>query len=190
MKRSAINKAIIDAGECFMRNGWSLPPNPKWDITDFGLDSFLTSGLVLVNLAEEKEYCEKIMYAISGQVTPCHTHKKKKEDIICRTGLLVVQLWAADPAIGENNNTFKVKVNGSYRTVASGDKILVPSGQRITIEPGVWHEFYPESDECIIGEVSTANDDVNDNFFSDENIGRFAEIEEDEALIIKLVSEY
>jgi D-lyxose ketol-isomerase len=81
MKRSVINTAIESARKCFGKNGWFLPPNPKWDITDFGLGSFAESGLVLVNLAEEAEYCEKVMYVMKNQLTPTHTHKKKKEDI-------------------------------------------------------------------------------------------------------------
>jgi len=189
MKRSEINEAIIAAANCFRQNGWHLPPSPKWDITDFGLGSFLTTGLVLVNLAEEAEYCEKLMYAVKNQVTPAHTHKKKKEDIICRAGNLIVQLWTDDPAKVKTADNLKIKVNGGPKSIISGEKISLKPGERVTIEPGVWHEFYAGSDECVIGEVSTANDDLNDNFFSNEDIGRFSEIEEDEALIIKLVSE-
>ncbi len=189
MKRSEINEAIIAAVNCFQNNGWHLPPNPKWDVTDFGLGSFSSTGLVLVNLAEEREYCEKLMYAVKNQITPAHTHKKKKEDIICRAGNLMVQLWVDDPLKERSADGLTIKVNGELKSIKSGEKVSLKSGQRVTIEPGVWHEFYAASDECIIGEVSTANDDLNDNFFSDENIGRFTDIIEDEALVIKLVSE-
>ena len=41
----------------------------------------------------------------------------------------------------------------------------------MTLVPGVYHEFYPLSDECIIGEVSTANDDLHDNFFVIPTLG-------------------
>lgn len=61
-----------------------MPPNARWDITDFGLGNWKRFGLVLVNLAEEPEYCEKLMYAQKGMTTPAHAHKKKKEDIISR----------------------------------------------------------------------------------------------------------
>ena len=189
MKRSEINEAIIAAGNCFRKNGWYLPPNPKWDITDFGLGSFKTSGLVLVNLAEEPEYCEKVMYAIRDQVTPAHMHKSKKEDIICRAGKLFVRVWTDDPAKNLAKSDFKININGESRSIQSGDKICLKQGERVTLEAGVWHEFYAGSDECIIGEVSTANDDLNDNFFSNQNIGRFSKIIEDEALVVKLVSE-
>jgi D-lyxose ketol-isomerase len=45
------------------------------------------------------------------------------------------------------------------------------------------------SDECIIGEVSTANDELHDNFFVAPRVGRYRGIEEDEAPILRLISE-
>jgi len=188
MKRSEINLAVKEANAFFTSNGWTLPPTPRWDVTDFGLGDFSTSGLVLINLAEEPEYCEKLMYAVKDQVTPAHTHKKKKEDIICRTGKLVIQLWNGKPGYSESAY-FSVKVNGEWREYRNGDKVVLASGERITLTPGIYHEFYPLSEECIIGEVSTANDDLNDNFFVNSQVGRFSEIEEDEPAIVKLVSD-
>ena len=70
---------------------------PRWDVTDFGLGEWQRYGLVLVNLAEEPEYCEKLMYARRGMTTPWHYHLKKKEDIICRSGCLVVYV---KPSVG------------------------------------------------------------------------------------------
>jgi D-lyxose ketol-isomerase len=189
MKRSEINHAIVTSGVFFRQNKWALPPQPKWDVTDFGLGNFKKYGLILINLAEEAEYCEKLMYAAKGQTTPAHTHKKKKEDIICRTGELVIHLWKQDPTGAESNATFEMKVNGENQTIKSGAVLHLKAGERITIKPGIWHEFYPATDECIIGEVSTANDDLNDNFFSNPDIGRYAEIEEDETPIVKLLSD-
>jgi len=52
-----------------------------------------------------------------------------------------------------------------------------------------YHEFRHASPECVIGEISTANDDARDNFFADPNVGRFPEIEEDEPPELRLVSE-
>lgn len=103
MKRSEINAAYRTALACFTRHHWALPPAPRWDITDFGLRNFPRFGLTVVNLATEIEYCEKLMYARRGQTTPCHTHAKKKEDIICRSGELAVKLWAKKPAAGATN---------------------------------------------------------------------------------------
>ncbi|MBP6506229.1 MAG: D-lyxose/D-mannose family sugar isomerase [Opitutaceae bacterium] len=190
MKRSEINAAHRAALACFTRHHWALPPAPRWDITDFGLRDFPKFGLTVVNLATEIEYCEKLMYARRGQTTPCHTHAKKKEDIICRSGELAVKLWAKKPAAGAvQPATFEVPVNGAKTTVRPGEPLLLAAGSRVTLVPGIWHEFYPTTEECIIGEVSTANDDLRDNFFLNPDIGRFPELVEDEPALVKLVSE-
>lgn len=180
MKRSEINSAVLASISYFEHNKWALPPNPKWDITDFGLGNFKKSGLVLLNLAEEPEYCEKLMYAIKGQITPAHYHRQKKEDIICRTGELVIHFWSGQPYDENEGGTFEIKINGEVKTLSEGSSITLAAGERVTILPGIWHEFYPDSDECIIGEVSTANDDLNDNFFFNKDIGRFSQVIEDE----------
>lgn len=187
MKRSQINQAIIDASNFFASSCWSLPPNPQWDVTDFGLGSFESKGLVLINLANEAEYCEKLMYAKRNQLTPEHYHQKKKEDIICRVGELAVVLWT--DVNHSEIKTILVQINGEQKEVESGKELVLNAGERITIFPYQWHTFYPKSEECIIGEVSTANDDVNDNFFLDDQIGRYPEIIEDEPALIKLLSE-
>lgn len=189
MKRSTVNRAIQDARNFFKKHHWHLPDEPRWDVTDFGLGDFDRYGLVLVNLAEEEEYCEKLMYARKGMTTPCHAHKKKKEDIIVRNGRLAVQVWKGIPEEATREASFQLKVDGRWETFQSGDLITLAAGQRVTLTPGIYHEFYPLSDECIIGEVSTANDDLHDNFFVNPDIGRFSEIIEDETPIVKLISD-
>jgi len=189
MNRSAVNQVVKDASAMFKNNGWHLPPEPKWDVTDFGLGDFNSYGLVLVNLAEEAEYCEKLMYAKKGMTTPCHAHKMKKEDIIVRNGRLAIQIWKGKPGEDKKGDPFKIKINGLFSKVYSGDILKLSSGERVTLVPGIYHEFYPLSDECIIGEVSTANDDLHDNFFINEDIGRFSDIIEDELPIVKLISD-
>jgi D-lyxose ketol-isomerase len=189
MKRSEINRAFREAVACFARHHWALPPRPRWDITDFGLGDFSRHGLTLINLAAEPEYCEKLMYARRGQVTPCHTHARKKEDIICRVGELTLRLWARKPDLAAEVQNFFVPVNGRPLEMSPGEKLVLPAGSRVTLQPGVWHEFFPTSDECIIGEVSTKNDDVHDNFFLDKAVGRFPGIDEDEPSEVRLISD-
>lgn len=190
MKRSEINLAFRQASACFARNGWALPPVPRWDITDFGLGDFGRFGLTLINLAEEQEYCEKLMWARKGQTTPAHTHAKKKEDIVCRAGELTLRLWAKKPEAGANEGgMLMVPVNGERVQVPAGSPLVLPAGWRVTLVPGVWHEFWVSSDESVIGEVSTANDDLNDNFFADKRVGRFPGVVEDETAEVRLVSE-
>jgi D-lyxose ketol-isomerase len=188
MKRSEINQAYLQAKAFFEKNGWSILPHFKWDVTDFGLGNFSESGLVLINLCEEVEYCEKLMFATKNMLTPAHFHKSKKEDIICRTGQLEIELWNKGQKPSENGK-FHMKINGEIQELISGQKIILNSGERITIQQGIWHAFKPISEECIIGEVSTANDDANDNFFDNPNIGRYPEILEDEKPLIRLLSD-
>lgn len=188
MKRSEINAIFREASACFAQHGWHLPPQPKWDITDFGLGDFPAYGLVLVNLAEEPEYCEKIMVARRNQRTPAHAHLRKKEDIICREGRLALRLWAGHPE-RDPAPRLQARVNGAYRELATGDLLELHPGERITLVPGVYHEFYATSEECLIGEVSTANDDLHDNFFVNPEIGRYPGVEEDEAALVRLLSD-
>lgn len=188
MKRSEINRVVRDATACFAAHGWALPPNPKWDVTDFGLGDFDAHGLTLVNLAEEPEYCEKLMYARKGQVTPAHTHVKKKEDIISRWGELTLRLWDGVP--GEvDGKPCTVNVCGEPVTIPSGETLTLKAGERVTLCPGNYHAFWVSSEEGIIGEVSTANDDANDNVFVNPDIGRFPEVDEDEAPVVRLLSD-
>lgn len=182
MKRSEINAVIREATDRFIRHGWTLPPNPRWDVTDFGLGDFARCGLVLVNLAEQPEYCEKLMYVRHRQVTPRHYHAGKKEDIICRWGRLAIELPSDQP-------TVRLQVNNEWRDVPTDRLLILGAGERVTLTRTVLHAFWADSEYAIVGEVSTANDDTNDNFFENKDIGRFSRIEEDEPAILKLVSD-
>lgn len=189
MKRSQINAVYHEALACFTSHGWHLPPAPRWDITDFGLGDFDQYGLTLINLAEEPEYCEKLMYARPGQTTPAHTHAQKKEDIICRNGKLVLHLWKEHPESAKPGESFVARINGKERTLTSGGELTLSAGERITLAPGIYHAFRAAEPDTILGEVSTANDDSHDNFFVNPDIGRYPGIEEDEAAAVRLINE-
>ena len=188
MRRSEVNALVHAAEACFRAHGWALPPRPRWDVTDFGLGDCRRHGLVLVNLTEQAEYWEKLLWARRGMTTPCHCHRRKKEDVICRWGALRVRLWEGHPDTGPGG-TLSVPVNGEPRSLRSGDAVDLAAGERVTIVPGVYHEFVPLSDEAILGEVSTFNDDARDNFFADPRAGRHPAIEEDEPPRVRLVWE-
>ncbi len=187
MKRSEINAAIARAQTCFQTHGWALPPHPQWDVTDLGLEDFRRWGAVLINLALEEEYSEKLIYLFHRQIIPAHCHKKKKEDIIARFGVFSVQIWFGQPGCWKPSG--QVQINNIMRQVRSGQIVHLQAGERITLEPRVYHEFWALNDEAIIGEVSTKNDDLHDNFFVNPNVGRFPRIEEDEPPLIKLIGE-
>ncbi len=71
----------------------------------------------------------------------------------------------------------------------AGSHLKLAPGESVTLMPGVWHAFWGEGDDVLIGEVSTVNDDLTDNIFR-EAIGRFSTIEEDEDPLHLLVSDY
>ena len=108
-----------------------------------------------------------------------------KEDIICRHGKFLIRVWDSDKL--ESGKKITLNINGVPTELESGSDVIIPAGSRITLTSGIYHEFTPVEPETIIGEVSTANDDHNDNFFVDETIGRFPEIIEDEPAQFKLL---
>jgi len=172
-----------------------------WDITDYGQGNFDDLGLVLFtlrngSLADQKAgrglvYAEKLLISRQNQISPMHTHKLKTEDIINRGGgRLVVELVGSDPAGGISDDTGgRVMVDGCPVDYAPGTRIGLDPGQSVTLRPGDWHAFWGENGDVLIGEVSSVNDDVNDNIFRDR-IGRFSSVEEDVAPLRLLVSDY
>lgn len=219
MKRSEINRILADAVSFFNRHQFLLPPwagwSPEqwaltghecdeirtkklgWDITDFGSGEFARIGLVLFTLRNgdaspdaAKNYCEKIMIAGEQQVTPCHFHRQKTEDIINRGGgNLVISLWASDANGGRLDRDVTVQCDGITRTVKAGIPLHLKPGESITLEPGMYHTFHAAGGPAMIGEVSKTNDDSGDNFFL-EPVGRFPVIEEDAPALYPLCSEY
>jgi D-lyxose ketol-isomerase len=182
MKRSEINAVMRNAAMTFKRHGWTLPPKPRWDVTDFGLGDFAKYGVIQVNLTDQPEYCEKIMYVGRRQIIPRHYHKTKKQDIICRWGKLVIEIPAKKKRI-------KLQVNGEFSEVPTDKPLILNSGERVTLAPKVLHSFWAESDYAIVGEVSTENKETCDIVFEDSRVGRFGHIDEDEPAIVELASD-
>ena len=73
----------------------------------------------------------------------------------------------------------------------AGTQVKLQPGESITVYPYMYHDFElePGTGPVLLGEVSMCNDDENDNRFY-EPIGRFPEIEEDEAPYRLLCTEY
>lgn len=170
-----------------------------WDITDFGLGDFEKQGLTLFtvrngNLARsgnEKTYAEKIMMVKVKQITPMHFHWAKMEDIINRGGgELVIQLYNSTPDEQlDKKSDVKVSIDGIEHTVKAGDTVRLQPGDSITLTRGMYHKFWAEGGNCLVGEVSMTNDDTKDNRFH-EPLGRFPRIEEDEPPVHLLCNEY
>jgi len=172
-----------------------------WDITDYGDGNFESMGLTLFttrnghidNLRNGGGMCyaEKIMISRQDQISPMHRHITKAEDIINRGGAtLAIKMYESN-ANGELDDSAPVPVtsDGIKKYLAPGDTLRLKPGESVTLLPGNWHEFWGDGGDVLIGEVSTVNDDLNDNVFQ-KPIGRFASIEEDEEPIHLLVSDY
>ncbi len=69
--------------------------------------------------------------------------------------------------------------------------VRLTPGESITLYQGLYHKFYgePGKGKVLVGEVSAVNDDHTDNRFHPE-VGRFPEIEEDEAPAYLLTKDY
>jgi len=99
MGRSEINNLMRPAERCSVAHAWALRPNARWDVADFGLGAWRQFGLVLINLAEEPEYCEKLMYSQRGMRTPSHRHRSKKAVIKLDAGSRITLLPEFYPPI-------------------------------------------------------------------------------------------
>ncbi|MDH6234672.1 D-lyxose ketol-isomerase [Mesorhizobium soli] len=172
-----------------------------WDITDYGQGKYDELGLFLFTVRNGSAadlsrgrgmlYAEKIMITRQNQLSPMHRHNLKAEDIINRGGgKLVLELFMPD---GEGNidrhREVEVPTDGVIRKLPAGGLLKLDPGESVTLLPGVWHAFWAEGADVLIGEVSTVNDDLTDNVFVDP-IGRFSNVEEDEAPLHLLVSDY
>jgi len=218
MKRSEINRYIRQAIEFFEYNKFYLPEwvnwSPQdwankgseceevrcnqlgWDVTDFCKGRFDEEGLTLVTIRngnikrDNKPYCEKIMMVRENQVTPIHFHWKKMEDIINRGGgTLCMKLWKADDREELSSEPINVSIDGITTAVEAGEILRLDPGRSICFEPYIYHTFWAEGGHCLVGEVSTVNDDANDNrFYADT--GRYSGIEEDEPAQYVLCNEY
>ena len=172
-----------------------------WDITDYGQGKFDELGLFLFTvrngLANDLKagsgmvYAEKIMISRQDQLSPMHRHIVKSEDIINRGGAtLVLELFQrADDGSIDREATVSVPVDGEMVSLEPGGHLKLAPGQSVTLHPHIWHAFWGEGGDVLIGEVSTVNDDNTDNIF-EMDIGRFASIEEDEPPVHLLVSDY
>ncbi|GGH26225.1 hypothetical protein SAMN05444007_103110 [Cribrihabitans marinus] len=172
-----------------------------WDITDYGQGRFAEMGLFLFTIrngtvadlgsGKGMLYAEKVMITRDRQLSPMHRHNIKAEDIINRGGGdLVLELWAPDENGGiDRHSDVTVPSDGVPVTLQAGGHLRLKPGQSVTLMPGIWHAFWAEGGDCLVGEVSTVNDDRTDNVF-EQPIPRFSQVEEDAAPDRLLVSDY
>jgi D-lyxose ketol-isomerase len=228
MKRSEINIHIADAIDFTRKMNFALPPfafwSPEewknrgpeydeirenqlgWDLTDFGSGDYEKTGLLLFTIRNgnlhipscKKTYAEKVLLVTPKQITPCHYHKSKMEDIINRggEGTLSIQVWGSlghaqkkERAQRDEKSPVPVAVDGRNFSVPAGTVLELAPGESVTLFQRVYHQFWSDRAPLLLGEVSMVNDDHADNFFL-ENRGRFPSIEEDEPPRYLLTCDY
>ena len=136
-------------------------------------------------------YAEKLLLCRTGQMNPMHRHNIKAEDIINRGGgRAIFELYMSDAEGNiDNDADVVVRTDGMERRLPAGGRLRLAPGESVTLLPGVWHRFWADDADVLLGEVSTVNDDLTDNVFAGK-IGRFSEVEEDEPPLHLLVSDY
>lgn len=171
-----------------------------WDITDFGSGDYYKVGLFIFTVRNSdpspnrpvpgKVYAEKFLICDPKQVTPMHFHWRKVEDIINRGGGdLMIQVYNSTPEEGLADTDVLLNLDGVRTIVKAGEIVCLKPGDSITIPNFLYHSFWGEGERVLVGEVSLANDDNVDNRFYKE-VGRFPEVEEDEAPLYLLVKDY
>lgn len=172
-----------------------------WDITDFGLENFEEVGFSLLTIRNGnqkmdkyvKPYAEKLLMLYEGQTAAMHFHWSKMEDIINRGGNDVyITVYNGDKDGKMLDTDVLVNMDGRKMIVSAGTKMCLHPGESITITQYMYHDFIvPKSGgSVLLGEVSMCNDDENDNYFNNENVGRFPAIVEDEKPYRLLCNEY
>jgi len=185
------NQSLADWGEVFACE-------TGWDVTDFGSGDFAAIGLTLFTFRTgrpgsvyTKPYAEKALFVGVDQVTPCHFHFRKIEDIINRGGgdLMMRVNHATAQETLDTDRPVELSVDGRRVRVKAGDILRLSPGQSVTLPLRVYHSFWAEGSPVLGWEVSMANDDHTDNRFLTD-LPRFAAIDEDEAPLRILCNEY
>ncbi len=170
-----------------------------WDVTDFGSGDYASTGLALFTLRNGCSdngpllgmmYAEKALLVEVGQITPMHFHWIKAEDIINRGGgRLAVRIYESTNDQHLARTSFSIMLDGMKSQASAGDVVVLQPGSSVTIPPRLYHSFWAEEEPVLVGEVSTVNNDNEDNRFL-EPATRFAPVHEDEPPQWLLVSDY
>ena len=222
MKRSEIQQAVCWAKELLRSSRIALPMfadwTPEewknrrkeaetiirtmrgWDVTTFGHDDFRRMGAVLFTLRNGLPdgslgcpYAEKLILMREGQVLPNHFHRHKTEDIINRSGgILLIRVFNSLPdGSVDREGRVRILTDGIERFVPAGTDVEITRGNSMTVYPGLYHQFTPKAGcgDLILGEVSSVNDDRTDNFFESDR-PRFVPVDEDCPVTVLLCNEY
>ena len=222
MRRSEVNQNIKKARAFAENSNIKLPPfaswsaedwrerGPEcneirdlmlgWDVTDFALNDFQTTGRTLFTLRNgshqltqyPRTYSEKFIFIEEDQAAPLHFHRSKTEDIINRAGgNIILQAYKASSEGQKSDEPFALSINGCTVPFSPGHTCRLTPGESVLIPAGIIHAFWSEKGTgmTVSGEIGNICDDINDNVFL-VPCQRFCSIEEDELPIALLCHEY
>lgn len=180
MKRSVYNEVKTKALEIYKAANVILTDEEKSkvEVADFGLDDIYNTGLEIVTYVNTDRCCAKELVLLPGQTCPEHRHAPiaqknylgKEETFRCRYGEVYLYIDGE-----KNENPAVLPPKGKY-TVST--EIILKPGQQYTLVPNTRHWFKAGKDGAVVSEFSTSSYDECD-IFTDDNIKRIPEIEED-----------
>jgi len=143
-QREKILKIIKDLKNIILTSRIALPEKIELELSHhYGLDRFEEYGASIFNCVN-REYCKKLIILLPGQKHPIHHHLKKEE-------------------------TFQV-LFGSMTVKVGNERRLLKSGDILTIERGINHDF--SSQEGVIFEEISTTHYMDDSFYQDEEISK------------------
>jgi D-lyxose ketol-isomerase len=95
-------------------------------------------------------YCQKVLFIKGGKSGSIHMHNIKDEVLTCHSGVLIVQVLAAEPS------TLAQAVGLGTSLIT--DTIAVQPGYAVRLKPGTWHKLSAQIDTTVY-EASTAHSD-------------------------------
>jgi sialic acid synthase SpsE/quercetin dioxygenase-like cupin family protein len=140
--REQVHEIIDQVKGILQSSGLAVPAMVDLEISHhYGLERFGEHGLTMLNVVN-REYAKKLLIVLAGQWNPEHYHELKLE-------------------------TFHV-LHGEVEVTLDGERVLLRTGDILTIERGVRHAF-GSSTGAVIEEISTTHRG-SDSFYTDPNI--------------------
>ena len=182
-------KLIEDAYKFFKSSGFALPGLNdfkysgrflNWEVVNFEMtvwDKVRNYSYASIILSDNSEYCEKLSHLedVNNYCFPVLCHNNKKKDLICRKGTFYLNFNCDIENSHCNQHEIKYKLNNIESKITCSDHLYMQEGERVTINPGTYHDIWIAEEhemidqefceygdviknDIILGEISTYDD--------------------------------